>query len=393
MSNTTQLALSAPSRRIDVLTSLRFFAALCICILHATNHNILPIEYSQYFDLSKAVSFFFVLSGFVLTYSYSYQKLNYLLFCRDRLARIWPSSVLSILWVLLLLPRSLFLPPHPSDWSLGIVFVIHLLLLQSLFPIPSVYFGLNAVLWSVSVEFFFYLTFPYLITLRTKLLSIILFILVLFLSVACLALSFLDINTFSSLSLDSIVSQGFVYINPLFRIPEFILGIIIGKLFLGKSLHFRALNKIYLSCTLFLPRDIFNSLIFLLLICFGLYAPIGSLPILFATLYSQISAAFFFALALYVIASSRSFITSILTFKPFVLLGEISFSIYLVHQPLMIRAAQYHGANLFGYQILPQNFFIIMSWVALISGLNYILVEKSVPRLVKKTHYARPSSR
>ena len=137
------------------------------------------------------------------------------------------------------------------------------------------------------------------------------------------------------------MSQGFVYINPLFRIPEFILGIIIGKLFLGKSLHFHALNKIYLSCTLLMPRDIFNSLIFLLLICLGLYAPhwVTSYIICYS-LFTDF-AAFFFALALYVIASSRSFITSILTFKPFVLLGEISFSIYLVHQPLMIRAAQY----------------------------------------------------
>ena len=207
MSNAIHSAPSVSRRRIDVLTSLRFFAALCICVLHATNHNILPVEFSQYIDLSKAVSFFFVLSGFVLTYSYSQKKLNYLFFCRDRFARIWPSSVLSIFLVLTLLPRSLFLPFHASDWLFGFVLVIHLLLLQSLFPIPSVYFGFNAVSWSISVEFFFYLAFPFLIKFRTKFLCIILLILISLLSIACCAISFFDIPSFSS-SLDSIVTQG-----------------------------------------------------------------------------------------------------------------------------------------------------------------------------------------
>lgn len=386
MSNAIHSAPSVSRRRIDVLTSLRFFAALCICVLHATNHNILPVEFSQYIDLSKAVSFFFVLSGFVLTYSYSQKKLNYLIFCRDRLVRIWPSSVLSIFLVLTLLPRSLFLPSYASDWSFGFVLVIHLLLLQSLFPIPSVYFGFNAVLWSISVEFFFYLAFPFLIKFRTKFLCIILLILIIFLSIACCAISFFDIPSFSSLSLDATVTQGFVYINPFFRVPEFILGVIICKLYLYRSLHLHGFYKNYLSCCHFIPPQILNSIGFLLFLWFGFCAPIAFIPITLRALYSQIFAALFFALALFVIASSRSFIIYILNFKPFVLLGEISFSIYLVHQPLMICAAQSHGITVFGCQILPPDFFIIMLWTIVISSFNYLLVERNVPRMVKKTH-------
>ena len=42
---------------IEVFDSLRFFAAIFIFILHATNHNLLPATITQYFDLSKSVSF------------------------------------------------------------------------------------------------------------------------------------------------------------------------------------------------------------------------------------------------------------------------------------------------------------------------------------------------
>lgn len=53
--------------RLDQLTSLRFFAAMMIVMLHATGS--FGIQKSA-LTLNQGVAFFFVLSGFILTYVY-----------------------------------------------------------------------------------------------------------------------------------------------------------------------------------------------------------------------------------------------------------------------------------------------------------------------------------
>ncbi len=76
--------------KLDQLTSLRFFAAMVIVFHHATNSfGIRPIGV----NLGQGVSFFFVLSGFILYYVYP--KLatwpNIRQFWRARIARLWPA--------------------------------------------------------------------------------------------------------------------------------------------------------------------------------------------------------------------------------------------------------------------------------------------------------------
>ena len=67
MHDTTSSSLLGHFRpQLKYLTGLRFFAALFIFILHASDHGLIAKEFVQNFDLSKAVSFFFMLSGFVL---------------------------------------------------------------------------------------------------------------------------------------------------------------------------------------------------------------------------------------------------------------------------------------------------------------------------------------
>ena len=150
------------------LTSLRFFAALCVVVLHAANHGLLPQELVQMFDLSKAVSFFFVLSGFVLGYANNGRAIDALRFYQARFARVWPATALSIIFVLLVLPQFIYLPSASTSWPSGFVFLLNLLCLQALFPIPNIYFGFNAVVWSISVEAFFYFCFPLVHALKTR---------------------------------------------------------------------------------------------------------------------------------------------------------------------------------------------------------------------------------
>ena len=101
--------------RLDALTGARGPAALMVFAQHAGEAGFLPFVLPS----SLAVSFFFVLSGFVLAYAYAEKPAAGLRFYRARFARIWPATMLSTLLVLLILPRNLYLPQQLGDWSTG----------------------------------------------------------------------------------------------------------------------------------------------------------------------------------------------------------------------------------------------------------------------------------
>lgn len=81
------------------LTSLRFFAAAMIVALHATNYfpwARIGVGYS----LEYGVSFFFVLSGFILTHVYQDRTTQFTRFMVQRLARLWPVHITVLLFVI-----------------------------------------------------------------------------------------------------------------------------------------------------------------------------------------------------------------------------------------------------------------------------------------------------
>ena len=146
---------SSKRPHLNYLTGLRFLAAFCIFLLHASDHGLISREINSYLDLSKSVTFFFVLSGFVLSYAYNSKKLYLRKFYLDRLSRVWPITFTSILLTLLLLPANLYLPLPTSSFSTGWILLSNIFCLQSLIPIPSFYFGFNVAVWSISTEIIF----------------------------------------------------------------------------------------------------------------------------------------------------------------------------------------------------------------------------------------------
>jgi len=81
--------------RLPALTSLRFFAALHVVFFHLLALKILWSTgwLKQISSIGYVgVSFFFVLSGFILVYTYAGRESTAIEFWRARFARIYPDS-------------------------------------------------------------------------------------------------------------------------------------------------------------------------------------------------------------------------------------------------------------------------------------------------------------
>jgi len=88
---------------LDSLTGMRFFAAIYVVIFHYPGiyNPILPLKITTFAHHGyAAVGFFFVLSGFILTYNYSHlnfnksEKLNFYL---SRFSRIYPAYIFAFI--------------------------------------------------------------------------------------------------------------------------------------------------------------------------------------------------------------------------------------------------------------------------------------------------------
>lgn len=162
------------------LEGLRFFAFFVVFINHATgslgynNHSekYAFIRSHFFYNGDLGVSFFFVLSGFLITYLLLKEKelsgkINIKNFYLRRILRIWPLYFLIVGICLLILPEfSNILPPW-FQIDPGINEINPWLYITFLGNFDYLFNGINnfmiGILWSVSVEEQFYLFWPLII--------------------------------------------------------------------------------------------------------------------------------------------------------------------------------------------------------------------------------------
>jgi peptidoglycan/LPS O-acetylase OafA/YrhL len=165
---TNAQALTRPSvSRLESLTSLRFFAALMVAIHHTRTiwaHSAFTDFLGQIGWLG--VTFFFVLSGFVLMWGYD-PTVTFKRFITRRLIRIYPLHVVTL--CLALLAMVTIHNPMAGYVGTPIGTVLNFLLIHDWVPLhPNIRQAWNGVSWTLSCELFFYLCAPFLFPLLAK---------------------------------------------------------------------------------------------------------------------------------------------------------------------------------------------------------------------------------
>ncbi|TFB72540.1 acyltransferase [Cryobacterium glaciale] len=240
MSTNLQPAPHAVRSKLPSLTGLRFFAALLVFCFHITlsnspippNNAINPFEDQELGDtlesiFSKAgyagVSFFFVLSGFLLAWA-SRPGEPFLRFWRRRLLKIFPNHI--VMWVL-----AMVLFAAALTTPLGAI--SSLFLLNSYSPDGSVYVAVNPPSWTLCSELLFYLLFPLIINLLRRIPPRRLWawagVMVLCMAgVQLVTLYLIPATPVSALTPISVTQFWFGYIFPPPRLFEFIFGSILA---------------------------------------------------------------------------------------------------------------------------------------------------------------------
>lgn len=342
--------------RIEQLNFTRFLAAISIVVFHfglATK----PFDgdgLSMLFSRANvAVSFFFVLSGFVIIISSAGKSsINISDFFKRRFARIYPVYFFALcLTVLLLIQIS---EVNPTDLFLN------LSLFQGWFPGTAM--SLNYPGWSLSAEVFFYALFPFLFNKIYCLFSL--------KKVTVMVVSFWIISQiFFLFSLNVFPAMvKFWHYVPLLHFNEFLIGNLGGILFLKKWSG--------TSNNMILP-----ILFTLLFVVFDLQFPIN---------YHNGILAPFFVLFIILLARDKSVISTTFRKKVFNFLGEISYSVYILQFPVWLLISDY---RLFKYLGIIKgtdlSFYAKLIFLLFFSSFTYYIIEMPLRRLILKMKIVR----
>lgn len=227
----------------------RFVAASLVLLVHLSYIFNVPTIWDAF--ASSAVSWFFIVSGFILSYRYPNLTLSDLkLFYALRVARIYPAYLFSLLFSIGFMSLGYFYIgdnfvtqigrpvigtydlPHPMTFSFWVDATIkHLFFLQFFSSVECLKYLFDGPLWSVVNEVFFYLLFPLLLPLARSLnqaKSIFMAFIV------CYALQYALIQLFlpSTTSFDWFTLNTPVYTNPLVRWVEFFMGLLLYRAYL-----------------------------------------------------------------------------------------------------------------------------------------------------------------
>lgn len=317
--------------RIDALTSLRFFAALWVVFFHQWL-TYYPQTFGSWVSwtlFSKGflgVDLFFLLSGYILAYVYLKRagtpEVDKPSFWLARFARIYPVYALSFLIEAPFIAMYVLVQQDPTrqTFKAAGTLLAHLALLQAW--APAWRWCWNFPSWTLSTEAFFYLLFPFLgvwfwkKTERKNWLMPFIFLYLLTLAPSAL---------YSAMGLNGVITDWnlptvIVRFFPPFRIPEFLLGMLLLRI--QEQIKPKWGKESWLPPLLFLGGGA------------GLILTLEGTSSWKALLWYGGLFDPFFMMILLGAALSSGVLGSCLSWKPLVLLGDASYAIYILQIPI-----------------------------------------------------------
>ena len=302
------------------IDGLRGFACLIVlchhCYFHAGSYAYPVIEIanskiaisSLLFYGYSGVELFFVLSGFCLTYSMiknPEKEIDWVQYAINRVRRIYPPfiGVMILLLTLSLIIYSFKINPFMYDNLLSMPSFKHLVLSFSFVSL-----SFNTSFWTLCVEWRWYLILPIVILIYKQF------------KILGLLASSVAISLFYAFVIhDSSYTQLQFILSPLpLYLPIFILGVWVAHLVVEKRNNYLIQYSIW---------GLLASFILLVLV----HPPAPSLDFSYARILPF--GIFYFFLLITAIYDRR--IQSIFSWKPMVVLGQFSYSLYLIHLPII----------------------------------------------------------
>ena len=360
-------------KQLNALTGLRGVAAYSVLMAHSISTAFLYSGVSPLSAYSSrlayfGMSLFFVLSGFVIHYNYAnviktegFISGGYK-FIFARIARLYPLYGLMILFTLDCLPSTIF---HNKQWAE----LSYLTMTQSWFNLQMLIFP---PAWSISTEWFFYFAFICMVPLFERIKKPLLV-----LSVFLIA-TFFIMPYYIQYQMDLLGDKsGWVtYFSPFTRIFDFIGGILASKAFLSTQegeREMKFLNMILLiGCIVWIVTiiafDPFSGNKFSSLLSNFIYTPA-------------------IAPLLYLLCRYDTILSRVLSSRPLMFMGEISYSVYLLGFMIMTGLGAVYVSN----KINPMAYvnssikvIVIMTFTTFIAYGCYNLYEKPMRNWIRK---------
>lgn len=355
---------------IPQITFTRFLAAIGIVIFHF-GRSIYPFNTEilnrLFTHANMGVSYFFVLSGFILTVVY-YQEnglVNKRNFWAARLARIYPIYFFAL--VIFLIHPLIFNPNSLETLPV----TLHTFLLEAWHPKYPI--TLNFPGWSLSVEAFFYLLFPLILWLMARL-SKVKIILVMISTWLVSSILHILLITQAPNSTSELI-HNFIFYNPLLHLGTFVVGACGGLLFLkrpGVHLGWKA------------PALVAAAL--------GLTIAVVLIPNPLAGFLHNGLLSPLFLLIILGLAWDRGSLGKIFAWQPLVFLGEASYGIYILQEPVRLWFYQFSGALGWLASFPALCFYLYLVILVGFSSLTFLLLEKPTRAFLKSKLIDRKSN-
>jgi peptidoglycan/LPS O-acetylase OafA/YrhL len=355
--------------RLHALTGVRILAALAVYASHIQPPHGAPTAVRTFLESGyMGVTLFFTLSGFVLAINY-FERLRrpnrhaIREFAVARFARIYPLYILILAYNIV--AQHAYGASIKGWWE-------HVLAIQAWDPNVFQVFNFNGPAWSVSVEVFLYACFPLLVLMLALLRTprrLLIAAAATVLCMAALALWF-TLSGRSDLAWANPESaHRWLYLTPLTRLGDFVLGIIAARLYVksrGNLRLERAGGPLALAAVI--------AIVALMSWTANFYSAWS-----WDLAYALPSVVLIFGLAI----APRSRPSRLLSLPLVVLLGESSYAFYLVHQ----RALEDFGAGRWAIATSPTTItfeaFTLGAIICLAVGLH-VMIERPARLYIRR---------